>query len=85
MQTLQDTMKVKVSCVRLFATAWTFKLPGFSVHGIFQARILEWVVISYSRGSSQPRIEPVSPELGGANHQSRFDAGYRTLGAGALG
>ena len=29
--------------------------PGFSVHGIFQARILEWVVISSSRGSSQPR------------------------------
>ena len=30
-------------------------LPGFSVHGIFQARILEWVAISFSRGSSQPR------------------------------
>ena len=30
-------------------------LPGSSVHGIFQARILEWVVVSYSRGSSQPR------------------------------
>ena len=27
----------------------------FSVHGIFQARILEWVSISYSRGSSRPR------------------------------
>ena len=30
-------------------------LPGFSIHGIFQARILEWVAISFSRGSSQPR------------------------------
>ena len=30
-------------------------LPGFSVHGIFQARVLEWVGISFSRGSSQPR------------------------------
>ena len=29
--------------------------PGSSVHGIFQARILEWIAISYSRGSSQPR------------------------------
>ena len=28
--------------------------PGFSVHGISQARILEWVAISFSRGSSQP-------------------------------
>ena len=30
-------------------------LRGSSVHGIFQARILEWVAISFSRGSSQPR------------------------------
>ena len=29
--------------------------PGCSVYGIFQARTLEWVVSSYSRGSSQPR------------------------------
>ena len=29
--------------------------PGFSVHGISQAKILEWVVISFSRGSSWPR------------------------------
>ena len=27
-------------------------LPGFSVRGVFQARILEWVAISSSRGSS---------------------------------
>ena len=27
-------------------------LPGFYVHGILQARILEWVTISFSRGSS---------------------------------
>ena len=29
--------------------------PGSSVHGIFQARILEWIAISSSRGSSRPR------------------------------
>ena len=29
--------------------------PGSSVHGIFKARILEWVAVSYSRGSSWPR------------------------------
>ena len=29
--------------------------PGSSVHGLFQARILAWVAISYSRGSSRPR------------------------------
>ena len=32
-----------------------YTLPGSSVHAIFQARILECVVISFSRGSSQPR------------------------------
>ena len=30
-------------------------LPGSSVHGILQARMLEWVAISFFRGSSQPR------------------------------
>ena len=30
-------------------------LPGFSIHGIFQARVPEWVSFSFSRGSSQPR------------------------------
>ena len=30
-------------------------LPGSSIHGILQARVLEWVAISFSRGSSQPR------------------------------
>ena len=29
--------------------------PGSSIHGIFQARILEWVAISFSRRSSRPR------------------------------
>jgi len=39
--------------------------PRSSVHGIFQARILEWVAISSSRGSSNPRTEPTSPALAG--------------------
>ena len=36
-------------------------LLGSSVHGILQARILEWVVISFSRGSSQPRDQTRVP------------------------
>ena len=35
-------------------------LPDSFVHRIFQARIQEWVAISYSRGSSNPGIEPMS-------------------------
>ena len=38
-------------------------LPDSSVGGIYQARILEWVVISSSKGSSSPGIEPASPAL----------------------
>ena len=50
--------KVKVkslSRVRLFATPRDCSLPGSSVHGIFQSRVLEWVAIPFSRRSSQPR------------------------------
>ena len=42
--------------------------PGFYVPEIFQARILEWVAISFSRGFSDPGTEPkssVSPALAG--------------------
>ena len=39
-------------------------LPGSSVYGILQARILVWVAIPFSRGSSQPSdFEPESPAL----------------------
>ena len=31
-------------------------LPGFSVHEIFQARIVKWIAISSSRESSQPKV-----------------------------
>ena len=40
-----------LSLVWLFVTPWTCSLPGSSVHGIFQARILEWVAIFSSRAS----------------------------------
>ena len=37
--------------------------PGSSVHGILQARILEWVAISFSRRSSWPGVEPGSSAM----------------------
>ena len=40
-------------------------LPGTSIHGILQARILEWVTISLSRGSSQPRDQTQVSRIGG--------------------
>ena len=36
---------------------------GFSVRGILQARVLEWVAVSFSRRFSQPGMEPGSPSL----------------------
>ena len=40
-------------------------LSDSSLCGIFQARILEWFAISYSRDLSNPGIKPMSPELAG--------------------
>ena len=54
----QHKVKVKVLVTQSCLTLWDpmdRSLPGSSVHGIFQARILEWVAISFSRGSSRPR------------------------------
>ena len=48
--------------VQLFATP---NLPGSSVHGILQARVLEWVAISSSRDLPDPGIEPATPTLAG--------------------
>ena len=44
-----------LSHVWLFATPTDHSPPGSSVHGILQARILEWVAYPFSRGSSWPR------------------------------
>ena len=45
-----------LSHIQLFVTPWTVApMDRSSVHGILQARILEWVAISFSRGSSRPR------------------------------
>jgi len=42
-----------------------YSLPGLSVHGIFQARTQEWVAISYSKGSSQPRDRTQDSHIAG--------------------
>ena len=54
-----------VSCVPAKSLQWCLtlchpmdhSLPGFSVHGILQARILEWVAMPSSRGSSRSRVQ----------------------------
>ena len=51
-------LKVKIEVAQLCLTLHSpmdCSLPGSSAHEIFQARVLEWVAISFSRGSSWPR------------------------------
>ena len=59
---------VSYSVVSILCGPLDYSLQGSSVHGIFQARRLEWITISSSRGSSQPRnqicISRVSCTLG---------------------
>ena len=45
--------EVTQSCLTL-CDPMAYSLPGSSVHGIFQVIVLEWIAISFSRGSSQP-------------------------------
>ena len=50
----QRTSEIVYSCLTL-CDPMDYSLLGSSIHGIFQARVLEWVAISSSRVSSQPR------------------------------
>ena len=61
---IEISMNVKVtqSCPTLWKPM-DWGLPGSSVHGILQARILEWVAIPFSRGSSRLEMEPRFPAL----------------------
>ena len=52
--TMTMTMLVTQSCLTL-CDPMDYSPQGSSVHGILQARILEWVAFPFSRGSSPPR------------------------------
>ena len=56
--------KVAQSCL-ILCDPVDCSLPGFSVHGILQAGVLEWVAISFSRGSSRPRDWTQVSRIGG--------------------
>ena len=51
---MSEVSEVAQSCLT-FHDLMDCSLPGSSVHGVFQAIVLEWIAISFSRGSSQPR------------------------------
>ena len=63
---LYDTVMVVAvvnsqSHVQLFHHPMDYSPPGSSIHEIFQARILEWVAISFFRDLPDSGIEPMSP------------------------
>ena len=63
-----DAQKVSALLLQLRLTLCDptdYSPPGSSVHGISQARILEWVAISSSRDLPDPGIEPRSLALAG--------------------
>ena len=62
-----------LSRVRLFVTPQTitYQAPQATVHGLFQARVLEWVAISFSRGSSRPRDRTWVSCIGGRHSSIR--------------
>ena len=51
--------------VQLFETPGAVTLQGSSAHGILQERILEWLAMPFSRGSSQPRDQTLVSHIGG--------------------
>ena len=50
----ESESEVAQSCPTLYHPM-DCSLPGSSIHGIFQALVLEWIAISFSTGFSQPR------------------------------
>ena len=54
-EVMQFSLVQLLSRVRLFINPMDYSPPGSPVHGISQARILEWLAISSSRGYSRPR------------------------------
>ena len=60
----ESESEVAQSCLTLF-DPMDSSLPGSTIHGIFQARVPEWVAISFSRGSSQTRdwTQGLNPSL----------------------
>ena len=65
---------------KLLSRVWLFVTPmDYTVHGILQARILEWVAFPYSTGSSWPRVwTQVEPKNTGVGSLSLFQWSFPT-------
>ena len=73
-------MKVKVA--QLCPTLWD--PMDYTIHGILQARILEWVAFPFSRGCSQPRDRPRFPTLQVDSLPTEPQGKLKNAGVGSL-
>ena len=71
-------MKVAQSCLTLCDPM------KYTVHGILQARILEWVAFPFSRGSSQPRDKPRSPAFQADSLPAEPQGKPKNIGVGSV-
>ena len=74
----REVLKVAQSCLTLCNPM------NCTLHEILQARILEWVAVPSSRGSSQPGIEPRSPTLQADSLAAEPQGKPRNTGVGSL-
>ena len=76
------TIYMKVKVAQLCPTLCN--CMDYTVQGILQARILEWVAVPFSRGSSQPRIKPRSPALQAGSLPAEPPGKPQNTGVGSL-
>ena len=84
---LPEDLRTQVKGVKVKATQLCPTLcdpMDYTVHGILQARILEWVALPCSRGSSHPGIEPRSPALQTGSLPAELPGKPKNAGVGSL-
>ena len=79
----KSEVKVAQSCPTL-CNPMDCGLPGSSVHGILQARILEWVAVPFSGDFPNPGIEPRSPALQADSLPAEPPGKPKNIGVGSL-
>ena len=73
------SLKVKVAQLCL-----TLRPMDYTVHGILQARILEWVAFPFSRGSSQPKDQTQVSHISGRFFTAKPQGKAKNTGVGSL-
>ena len=80
---VKSEREVTQSCPTL-SYPMDYSLPGSSIHGIFQARVLEWVVFHFSRESSQPRDRTQVSRIASGFFTIWATRDFKNIGMGSL-